>query len=392
MKSRWALLAVFLVHCSWCAAPKRTPEEDLVDRDAAPHAEERAPRCSVQSTIALPGTFEIGRAVKTPTGVLLGARRGAKGGILEIAGGNASFTAASDLVGDVPPPLPLVAGDHKLAVEYEGEARHLVVRDVAAPDKPVAELAHEPPDDSLAYDATVLADGSILVAWDASAVFATLIKAGHPSTPTRLSPSDVDADTPRLVLVAPNVLVVAWLAHRPVAEDAGSVQEQALEAPGQPLDHAWVEMQTFDVALHPTSPLRHLTPDTGRISSFELEVTSPTSVVVIARDAVELQAGQGGSAAAIKVTLDAHVTPVRLDAASVPIAGEHVGRGLPLRSEDMSLFVDPENRGHSVVATRVAPEPSLDAARPLTFLKPASILVVPETGAEVRVLQCVPLP
>ena len=398
MRSRWALSVVFLVHCSWCAAPKPTPEEDLVDRDAAPHAEDHAPRCSVASTVALPGAFEIGRVINAGSRVLLGARQGTKAGVLEVAVPSARFTEVGELIGDVPPPLPVVSGDQVLAVEYEGDARHLVVRDVAAPRKPIAELPREPPDDSLAYDATILADGGVLVVWDApdasgSAIFGTVVRAARPSAVVRLSPADVDADTPRIGPISPGVVVLAWLAHRSVSEgDASFAAEPIIEAPAESLDHAWVEMQTFDGALHPTSALRHVTLDTGHISSFELELSPPTSLGVVARDAVELQAGQGGTGLFSAVTIDPHANPVRLEATTSAVLAEHVGRGLPLRHEEMTLFVDPENHGHSVVGQHIAPEPALDAARPLVFIRPTSLLLAPETGTEVRVLQCVPLP
>jgi hypothetical protein len=366
-----------------------------MDRDGAPPAEEAHPRCDVQSKVTLPGTFELGRVSTSTSRVFIGARRAGRTGVLDTDGLTARFTEVADAVGDVPPAIPVVDGERVLTVEYEGTPRHLVVRDVASPAKPIAELPREPPDESLAYDAVIVQGGvqagGIVVAWDApadegSAVYASVVQGNVVGEPVRLSPKDVDADTPRVVAMGPT-LVAAWLAHRPIAKpDASTTQAQPLEAPGQDLDHTWVEVLAFgqDSSLHPISPLRHLTPDGGRVTTFDLKAAlTPPSVTVVARDALELQAGQGGTALLVRVH--------GLDVDPPIVLAEHVGRGLPLVTSGV-LYDDPSGRGHMVASGQTSPEPSLDGARPLAVLQGQNVLVAPEGASELRVVRCIPQP
>jgi hypothetical protein len=384
-RARWLGLLMFCTHCSWCAAPKPTPEDDPHDRDAAPHSEEVRSRCSVQSKVALPGTLDLGRVAVTPSRVMIGARRGARAGVLDTDGLTVRFTEVADSVGDAPPPVPLASGERTLSVEYEGAAktRHLVVRDVASPDKPLAELPRDPDDESLAYDAVMLVDGTIAIAWDApaeegSAIYASMVHGNTVGEAVRLSPKDVDADVPRLAAMGPT-LVATWIAHRALPKsDAAAAPEGA----GQDLDHAWVEMLAFDSSLHATMPLRHLTPDTGRIVTFDVMAeTAPPAVTVVARDALELHPGQGGTVVLVRVH--------GLEVDAPLVLAEHVGRGVPLYSTSTLLYVDPSDHGHAVVAGSTSPEPVLDSARPLGFLpgRP-DILVIPEAATELRVVRC----
>ena len=118
MKPRTGLVLFALCSaCSGtCGAPKPTPEDDPVDRDAAPHALEAKPRCDSQAKIALPGALELGRARVTGSRVIVGARRGNRAGVLDTDGVTARFTEVADATGDMPPPLALVSGVRPLAL------------------------------------------------------------------------------------------------------------------------------------------------------------------------------------------------------------------------------------------------------------------------------------
>ncbi len=383
---RKALVAIALcTSCSGtCSAPKPTPEDDPVDRDAAPHALEAKPRCDSQAKIALPGSLELGRARVTGSRVIVGARRGNRAGVLDTDGVTARFTEVADATGDAPPPLALVSGEKIFSVEYEGKPRHLVIRDVAKPNPPIAELPPDPQDESLAFDAALRLDGSFVVAWDApaeegSAIYASVVRSGKPSEAARLSPTDVDGDVPRVLALGPTILSM-WIAHRALPKgDAAAAPEGA----GQDLDRTWVEMLAFDDSLHATSPLRHVTLDTGRVSSFDVVNAAPSvppSIDVVVRDAQELQAGQGGSALLVHVSGPDLAAPV--------VLADHVGRGVPLYIDGMALFDGPDGRGRAVISQTASPEPALDGARPLASLPQGDVLVAAESGTELRVLRC----
>jgi hypothetical protein len=392
-----AALFIGCVHCSWCAAPKPTPEDDPMDRDAAPHAEEARSRCHDQSKMALPvaaaeakaAMFELGRVSVTPTRVMIGARRGSRAGVIDTDGLTVQFTEVADAYGDLPPPLSIQTpgGERTVTVGYEGLpsrgiARHLTLRDLATPASPIAELPPDPVDDSLAYDAAMLGAGQIIIAWDApaddgSAVFASIVRGGAVGEAVRLSPQGVDADTPRLAAIGPT-LVVMWIAHRALPKTDAAV---GLEGAGQDLDRTWVELLAFDGTLHPIAPLRHLTPDTGRIVAFDAVVEAPPNITLFARDALELQAGQGGT------VLRVGIHGPEIDAPAV--FAEHVGRGTPLYIPPSTLmFVDPADRGRMVAHDTSSPEPVLDGARPLAVLTSGDILVAPEGGMELHVVRC----
>ena len=383
------LLGVFFLlsttQCSWCAAPKPTPDDEPKDRDAAPAALEGKPRCESRSKIALPGQLELGRAMLAGSRVVGGARRDARRGLLEVDGLTARLLDTSAASGDAPPPLPLVVGDGKLfALDYEGPPRHLVLRDAASPASPIAELPPEPSDESLAYDAVARTDGSIAIAWDApgdtgSSIFASVVRDGKAGAPVRLSPKDVDADTPRLVALGPTILAF-WIAHRALPpSDAAAPPEGA----GQDLDHAWIEMLAFGDSLEPTAPLRHVTPDSGRVTFFSVEPRGGPAIDLVARDGIELQAGQGGTALIVHISGPDLPAPV--------VLADHVGRGVPLVSGDLVLFDDAVDRGRASADGILTPEPTLDAARPLAALPSREILVAPIGGAELSVIRCVAL-
>jgi hypothetical protein len=208
---------------------------------------------------------------------------------------------------------------------------------------------------------------------------ASVIRGGKASEPARLSPKEVDADTPRVLALGP-VILSMWIAHRALPKsDAAAAPEGA----GQDLDKTWVEMLAFDDAFHPTSPLRHVTADTGRVTTFDLVNEAPSvppSIDVVVRDGLELQAGQGGTALVVHVSGPEPGAPV--------VLADHVGRGVPLYTGGMALFDGPDGRGRAVFQAAASPEPALDGARPLSALPQGDLLVASDDGSELRVVRC----
>ena len=402
-------IALFASHCSRCSAPKPTPEDDPSDLDAAPREETLRARCGDApiAHVALPATsdaaFELGRVrspqMGTSARVVIGARRGDRAGLLEVDALTARFTETSDAHGDVPPPVPVVTAERAIAIAYEDAGKNpkgrlrLVARDAASSATPLFALDPEPPDDSLAYDAIALADGTIVVAWDApdadqnggSAIWARAFRNGRLGDATRISPKDVDADTPRLVAFGPT-LVAFWIAHRPLAPTARHASPEP-EGPGEDLDRAWIEMLGLDaVTLAPTSPLRHVTPDTGRVSAFDVlaDATSALPAMnVLARDAIELHAGQGGSALFVHVQGPDPAPPI--------VLSNHVGRGLPLYlpSRNLLLFNDASEVGRTASDAGVAAE-AFSGERPLAALTTGEILLVKDRATDLDVFRCGP--
>lgn len=351
-------LAVTATNCSWCSPPKVSETDDPSDLDAAPRDESTVhARCGDAPTtsIALPttgdATFELGRVRAFKQRIVIGARRGARAGLLDVDGLTATFVETCDATGDAPPPLPIVTADHTIAIAYEGtgKTRHLVAREEASPATPLFALEPEAPDDSLAFDGVMLSDGSIVVAWDApadegSAIWARVFRAGKLGEPVRLSPKEVDADSPRLVAFGP-ALVAMWIAHRAIARDKDAAPE--LEGAGQDLDHAWIEMLAFETTtLGATSPLRHVTPDTGRITTFDVQADKASALpamTVTARDGIELQAGQGGSALVVRVAGPDPAPPI--------VLSNHIGRGLPLFIESSGVLYFEDAAGQARTTT-----------------------------------------
>jgi hypothetical protein len=392
-------LAMSATNCSWCSGPKATTEDDPSDLDAAPREDRVHARCgdSPASHIALPTTsdaaFELGRVREDGTRIVIGARRGERGGLLEVDGLTARFTETSDAIGDAPPPIPLLDGTRTIAIAYEGagKSRRLVARDAASSATPMCALDPEPPDESLAFDATALGDGAFAIAWDApppnepddgSAIWARAFRGGKLGDAVRLSPHDVDADTPRLVAFGPT-LVALWISHRAIPHDRDAAALP--EGPGQDLDHAWVEMLAFDAAtLAPISPLRHVTPDTGRVTAFDVikDSSSPLpAMTVVARDGIELQAGQGGSALVVHVAGPDPSTPI--------VMSNHVGRGLPLYvpSHAFLLFDDPTDVARSVNDAGSALE-AFTAERPLAALPSGDVIFAKDRAKDLDVFHC----
>jgi hypothetical protein len=243
----------------------------------------------------------------------------------------------------------------------------------------------------------------VLVAWDAptetgSAVYvASLAANAKPKDAIRVSPAAADADTPRLAR-GPTGTIVLFTAHRALPKtDAAALPE----GPGQDPEHVWVVMQALGPGDQPSGPATDLTAQSGSVGAYEVAplAAGSTDFDVIARDAIELGAGQGGR-------LD--LVMVRNGAASpsAPIA-EHVGRGDPSLfpgpsgTPSLLLYSDPSERGRSSLLGQspvapVAPEPTLDGARPVGALPEAEpgvlrVLALAAGGLEhvsLRVLRC----
>ena len=163
VSARTALASLLLCGgCSRaCAAPKPPGDDPSPSLDAAPASGEVPSRCVLEREIAVQGSdVELGRMTLRGTKALVGARHDGRAAVaeLDVAQPDAQvrFVDLAPAAGEVPPPMPLVAGDKAFSVGYERDASkrlRLVLRDLATPSSVAAELAPEPPDDSLAFDA-----------------------------------------------------------------------------------------------------------------------------------------------------------------------------------------------------------------------------------------------
>jgi hypothetical protein len=371
----WAAASLLLcVGCGRaCAAPKPAGDDPALALDAAPSSGEVPSRCTLEREVAIEGSdVELGRMALDGSRALVGARRNGKVAIAELDVSQPSaplrFVDLAPATGETPPPMPLVVGGKAFSVGYESDASkrlRLVLRDVASPSAPAAQLAPEPADDSLAFDA-LAAPAGVLVTWDApaeqgSAVFVAPLAAGaKPQEPVRVSPVGSDADTPRFAR-GPAGPVVLYTAHRALPKaDAAALPE----GPGQDPEHVWVVMQPLGADSRPVGAAVDLTAESGSAAAYDVVpfANGSTDFEVVARDGIELLAGQGGKLLLAAVRNGAPAT-------STTIA-DHVGRGAPALfpgTPSVLLFADPSERGRSSLLgdSPTAFEPVLDGARPL---------------------------
>lgn len=163
--------------------------------------------------------------------------------------------------------------------------------DVAWPDGPVAD------------DADAGAGSPILVAWDEDAPTADgtaiaergFIKVapvyGRGKGRSRIaSPETSDAESPKL-LARKGGYWLAWLARRPEGDAPSGV-----EGPGETRAFRWIELIALDAHGEPTSPVRRVSPEKGRIASFDLVRTAGggSEIAIVAQDEAALHEGAGG--------------------------------------------------------------------------------------------------
>src|SRR5690606_15725718 len=154
-------------------------------------------------------------------------------------------------------------------------------------------------DESTAFDLVFAAGGgdggdggaapAVLVAWDEDAPIAPgkyvserglgkVQPLGSAAKAKVASPEPSDAEGPRL-LARPGGAWLAWLARRPEGD-----MTWAVEGPAEQRSYRWIELVALDLGGQPVGPVRRVSSDRGRVTSFSLAGASAGGLVVVAVD------------------------------------------------------------------------------------------------------------
>jgi hypothetical protein len=405
---------------------------------------ESLPRCRVDGArVAVPGDDVVaGDAVTTADALLVGVVR--REGARRLASlVRASLDLASlkmidvgTTLGDDPPPSPRLRGTTVFVASYARTAGDAGVAAAAANGAagtmsrrleitrlegtalvPVGAVVQQA-DESLAYDVEWPKDGNAapLVAWDEDApllggqlladrgvVKVQILGAGKPRV---ASPDTSDAEAPRL-LARRGGYWLAWLARRvEVGEDAGA----AAEGPGERRAYRWVELVALDAKGEATGQVRRITPEKGRVASFDLaagaaEAGGDARLVIVVQDEAAITEGAGERI--VRYTLDAQKDRVESGDLLDGGVGHALADLLPLPSlaavdagaPRWLSFTDPAEHAHllplgAALGLAGAPtlEPSLDGARIVASGPPGDVVYAVGPGAaagvELRRLVC----
>lgn len=380
------------------------------------------PRCRVEGPrLALPGEDVVaGEAVLAPDALYLGVVR--REGGKRLAGvvrasldlSTSKMIELGPALGDDPPPTPRLRGTTPIVTGFArraaadagagdaglgimGATRRLEVARLEGSGLVVETTIAQQADESLAYDLAWpegAAAGAGIVAWDEDAppevaaalgdrgiVKVQLLGAG---TKARVaSPEKSDAEAPRL-LARPGGYWLAWLARRAEAtEDAGP--HGNAEGPGERRAYRWVELVALDARGEATSPVRRISPEKGRVASFDLvRGATDAQVVVLVQD--EAASAEGAGERMVRYVTDGD----KVDSADLLDGG--IGHSLadllPASGPNRWLaFVDPQEHAHLVplgptlrVAGANTTEPALDGARVLGTAPPDVVYAVGSAG------------
>jgi hypothetical protein len=274
-------------------------------------------------------------------------------------------------------------------------------------------------DESLAYDvAWPAGSGAPLVAWDEDAptvpaqiladrgVVKVQVMGGGKARVA--SPDTSDAEAPRL-LARRGGYWLAWLARRPepeTSQDAGA----AAEGPGERRAYRWVELVALDAKGEATSAVRRVTPEKGRVASFDLAAGAPESggggdpkLVVVVQD--EAAVSEGAGERIVRYALDGQKDRIESGELLDGGVGHALADLLPLAADGRGggqhwlSFTDTQEHAHLVllgasfgIAGAPTLEPALDGARIVASGPPGDIVyaVGPAAGAgvELRRLVC----
>lgn len=424
--SRVVLLAsvIALSGCDGCrkgdasavsTAPGQVPSSSAAPAPPPTVVAESLPRCRVEGPrLAIPGDDVVsGDGVVGADAIFVGVVRrdgGRRLASVVRASLDLSSMKAIDLgasLGEDPPPSPRSHGGSVFVASYARAKSGADAGSVTGAMTRVLEVSRfegeafvrqgaivQQADESLAFDiawpdpfaAATAAPTVPLVAWDEDApLVAGQLLADRGVVKVQLatgskarvaSPDATDAEAPRL-LSKRGGYWLAWLARKPEpTEDAGA----APEGPGERRSYRWVELVSLDAKGEPTSPVRRITPEKGRVASFDLVQAAPEPgsaeprlVLLVQDEAAHVEGagervvryvvdGQGGRVESGDL-LDGGVGHALVD---VLTAGEgpqpHVPRWL--------AFSDLQEHSHVVplgpsLALGAGPtvEPSLDGAR-----------------------------
>lgn len=400
---------------------------------------ESLPRCRVDgSKLAIPGDdVVVGDAVVAGDALLVGVVR-REGGKRLASIVRASLDLASvrplDLgaaLGDDPPPSPRLHGGRAFALGFTrskssasaaagpaaaggasgntpgapGATRVLEVHRIEASGLVSEGSVVQQADESLAYDiAWPEGDPAApLVAWDEDApprpaalladrgVVKVQILGTKTGAPRVASPESSDAEAPRL-LARRGGYWLAWLARRgEAAEDAGP--SNTAEGPGERRAYRWVELLALDARGEATSPVRRISPEKGRVASFDLtsiarEGDGAAQLVIVVQD--EAAHTEGAGERIVRYAIDGE----RIDVGDLLDGG--VGHALaellPAAADAAAprwlAFTDTQEHAHLAplgaalrLSGRPTAEPALDGARIVAAAPPDVVYAVGSSGS-----------
>jgi hypothetical protein len=425
MKARFVLAAGAVavlgqVACNGCKgdsspAPSPSGQAPLSAASvAAPVASavaESLPRCRVDGVrLAIPGDDVVaGDGVMASDGILVGViRREGSRRLASVVRASLDLASMKAIdvgvaLGEDPPPSPRLHGGSVFVASYArakgadkaaadggagagGMSRVLEIArvdgDTLVREGAIAQQA----DESLAFDLAWPTGGAAgaaaapLVAWDEDAplgagqlladrgVVKVQVLGGAKARVA--SPDTTDAEAPRL-LAKRGGYWLAWLARRPeTTEDAGV----APEGPGERRSYRSVELVSLDAKGEPTSAVRRITPEKGRVASFDLATgATEGGLVLLVQDEAAHADGAGERIVRYVVSggekervesgdlLDGGVGHALVDLLTAPDE-PHAPRWLAFSDLQEHTHVAPLGPSLALRAPPVA-EPSLDGAR-----------------------------
>lgn len=398
---------------------------------------ESLPRCRVDGAkLAIPGDdVVVGDAVIAGDALLVGVVR-RDGGRRLASIVRASLDLASvrplDLgtaLGDDPPPSPRVHGGRAFALGFTrsksgadagpaaaggasgstagapGATRVLEVHRIEASGLVSEGSVVQQADESLAYD-IAWPDGDSaapLVAWDEDApprpaalladrgVVKVQVLGTKIGVARVASPESTDAEAPRL-LARRGGYWLAWLARRAEAgEDAGP--SNTAEGPGERRAYRWVELVALDARGEATSPVRRISPEKGRVASFDLtsivrEGDGATQLVIVVQD--EAAHAEGAGERIVRYAIDGEKIDVGdlLDGGVGHALAELLPAAADAAAPRWLAFTDTQEHAHLAplgpalrLSARPTAEPALDGARIVAAAPPDVVYAVGSSGA-----------
>jgi hypothetical protein len=302
-------------------------------------ADDAATDVEIGDAIAEEGGYAVSVIHPTPAGrtcavAHLGA--GARGPI--------RLVELGPTLGDAPPARLVRKDTELLAAAYgihhasrAGEStRELVVYALADAGPTSRATLAQQRDDSLAFD--IASSGrTSLVVWDEAAtgprgvIRSAILSSDEPTgfgAPRDVSPSDRDAETPRMVFTASR-FVVFWLARRPESALDAAVEQHPSEALGEARTFGWLESVDLDEHGVPLGAPRALTSTTGHVSAYDVTALEDGSVLVVARDDGEAIEGSGGRLLRMRMTASGVEPPLAFAIDGLGRGGPALVDGLP---------------------------------------------------------------
>ncbi len=424
-----------LVGCKSCESGNARPDASApspssshsVVAEALPRCRADAPRASIPGEDVVIGDVAIG-----PAGLLAGVvrtdpngKRVASIARLDLDLSNVRVVDIGPALGDDPAPSPRWKDDVPyvaFAMRKPNDAGPSMLREVRVArieESALGKVEHavtQQADESLVFDlAWPEGGGAPLMAWDEDAP--PRADGGVPGLAERgfvkvqlleegrrwhvASPETTDAEAPRL-LARKGGYWLAWLARRFEGEEPSYI-----EGPGEKRAYRWVEVVALDAKGDAQGPVRRVSPEKGRVVSFELARMEgdAAQLVVMVQDEAAYGEGAGGRIVVHALGSDNKIESIEVVdggvghalAELVPVAAiatdAGTARWLTWTDTNEKAHVVPLGKTFAAIAGATS-EPLLEGARVLASAPPDGVYVLahasPEGGArpELRRFVC----